>query len=275
MQTKDESTRYYFVDESGSGVLFNRFGRVVLDQDGVSVHFILGALTVKHPTKLHRELNRLRNDLLKDPYFAKVPSIKPGAKKTAQSFHAKDDIPEVRREVYRELMQHDLKFVSEVKSMRSVLRYVQERNKVDVEYRYHPNELYDFMVRLLFRNLLHKSDEINICFARRGNSDRTNALRVSILAAKKRFEQKTGIINQNNIHVIPDYSARNSGLQAVDYFIWALQRFYERGEDRYLSYIWPKVSLVHDVDDKHEKEYGVYYTKKKPLTLAAIKNRRV
>lgn len=61
------------------------------------------------------------------------------------------------------------------------------------------------------------------------------------------------------------------GLQAVDYFLWALQRMYERREERYLQYIWPKVHLVHDIDDTRLAEYGVYYTQKKPLALAAIK----
>jgi hypothetical protein len=56
------------------------------------------------------------------------------------------------------------------------------------------------------------------------------------------------------------------GLQAVDYFLWALQRLYERGEERYWEYVGSKVSLVHDVDDTRENDYGVYYTKKNPLT---------
>ena len=61
-----------------------------------------------------------------------------------------------------------------------------------------------------------------------------------------------------------------AGLQAVDYFTWALQRLYERGEDRYLSYLWSAVHLVQDIDDKRKSGYGVYYTQKKPLNTAAL-----
>ena len=61
------------------------------------------------------------------------------------------------------------------------------------------------------------------------------------------------------------------GLQAVDYFLWALQRLYERGEDRYWEYVATRVSLVYDVDDTRENEYGAYYTKKNPLTLEECK----
>jgi hypothetical protein len=52
------------------------------------------------------------------------------------------------------------------------------------------------------------------------------------------------------------------------YFTWALQRLYERGEDRYLIYLWPAVHLVQDIDDTRKADYGVYYSQKKPLTAA-------
>jgi hypothetical protein len=58
----------------------------------------------------------------------------------------------------------------------------------------------------------------------------------------------------------------------VDYFLWMLQRFYERREDRYLEFLWPQFSLVHDLDDTRQNAYGVYYTQKKPLTSAALEN---
>ena len=74
------------------------------------------------------------------------------------------------------------------------------------------------------------------------------------------------------MEVIPCLPKECAGIQAVDYFLWALQRLYEKQEDRYLNLLWPSVHLVHDVDDTREAEYGKYYTQKKPLTLAALKN---
>ena len=55
------------------------------------------------------------------------------------------------------------------------------------------------------------------------------------------------------------------GLQATDYFLWSLQRLWERGDERYLRLLWPAVGLVHDVDDKRLAQYGVYYTQKNPV----------
>ena len=55
----------------------------------------------------------------------------------------------------------------------------------------------------------------------------------------------------------------NTGLQIADYFLWALQRLYERGAERYVTYLQPSFRYVHDLDDKKDARYGVYYTRKK------------
>ena len=71
--------------------------------------------------------------------------------------------------------------------------------------------------------------------------------------------------------VLPTYPTGEVALQAVDYFLWAVQRVFEKREDRFLELLWPQCSLVVDVDDTREKEYGAYYTKRKPLRAAALK----
>ncbi len=94
------SIRHYFVDEAGDGTLFNKRGRIIVGTEGCSRFFILGLLDVLGPESLAREMEELRARLLADPYFKGVPSMQPEAKKTALAFHAKDDVPEVRREVF-------------------------------------------------------------------------------------------------------------------------------------------------------------------------------
>jgi hypothetical protein len=65
-----------------------------------------------------------------------------------------------------------------------------------------------------------------------------------------------------------------AGLQAVDYFTCALQRLYEKGEDRYVSFIWSAFRLVQDIDDNRQAGYGVYYTQKNPLNASALEWRK-
>ncbi len=264
------SIRHYFVDEAGDGTLFDRKGRVIIGTEGCSRCFILGLVDVPDPVSLQRDLADLRARLLVDPYFKDVPSFQPEAQKTALAFHAKDDLPEVRREVFAVLLRHPLRFLAVVRDKQKLLEYVRQRNERDAAYRYNPNELYDYLVRRLFRNLLHKDDEYNITFARRGNSDRTAALRTALEAARLRFAGQRGIVSAAPLNVLPRAAHEAPGLQATDYLLWALQRLYERREDRYLQYVWPLVRLVHDVDDTRSAQYGVYFTQKKPLTLAAL-----
>lgn len=269
MSDAGAARRHYFVDEAGDPNLFNARGRELPGEEGCSRHFILGVLDVAAPAFLASALDALRARLLADPWFRGVPSMQPERRKTALAFHAKDDLPEVRREVFALLLQHELKFYAVVRDKRRVLDYVRQRNRNDEGYRYHPNELYDTLVSRLFKDRLHLTPEVEVCFAARGKSDRTEALRRALETARTRFEQKWQRPNTAAIHARVSSPAHDASLQAADYFLWALQRHYERGESRYIELLWPAVGLVHAVDDTHVAPYGAYYTKKKPLVDAS------
>ncbi len=257
-------TAYYYVDESGDGVLFGKNGRIAIGT-GALTHFMLGLLEVKDPEALKRDLDELRQQLLADPYFKNVPSFQFHQGKTAHAFHAKDDMPEVRREVYRVLARHDMKFFAVVRDMRSVLAYVQERNRRGDDYRYKPNELYDQTTARLFKDRLHLHELCEICFAKRGPKDRTAAVRGALDIAAQRFTQKWGIAVTTQIQLSASTPAETTCLQAVDYWLWALQRYYVHGERRFVDLLWSQAGLIHAVDETDAAPYGVYYSKKKPL----------
>lgn len=133
-------------------MLSNAKGQVLVGQPGGAMgHFIMGLLEADDPVALSLDLEQLRADLKADPYFKNV-SFQPERGKTAVAFHAKDDLPEVRREVSALLLRHSVKFYAEVRDMRAVLSYVRERNGRNGTYRYHPNELYDSSAARLFKN---------------------------------------------------------------------------------------------------------------------------
>lgn len=192
-------------------------------------------------------------------------------RKTAVAFHAKDDIPEVRKEVFALLRETEgLRFFAVVTDKLSVLEYVRQQNERDSAYRYHPNELYDYLVRRLFKDRLHQDGGYEIMFSRRGQSDRTSALQQALDAARERFAKQWGVSSSAPMQVSAGIPLAHAGLQAVDYFTWALQRLYEMNEDRYVTYLWPSIHLVQDIDDKRSAGYGMYYTQKKPLDAAAV-----
>jgi hypothetical protein len=260
------SLRYYFVDEAGDPLLFNHRKQIVVGCEGCSAFFMLGLLDIVDPLALEHDMSDLRNRLLADPYFNHVPSMKIERKKTAIYFHAKDDLPEVRREVYSLLMRHEMRFFAVIRDKRRIARLVQEHNKKSLTYRYHPNQLYDRCISRLFKDRLHKDDGYTIYFANRGSKDRTAALKAALETARSNFRRTWSIQGSGPIDVYPIAARQSAGLQATDYFLWALQRLYERDEGRYWEYIWPSVKLIHDVDDLNRTGYGEYYTQKNPLT---------
>lgn len=264
----------YFVDEAGDPTLFNRKGRLIVGDEGCSRYFILGKLEIEDPEILSTQLATLREELVADPYFKAVPSMQPERRKTALAFHAKDDIPEVRREVYRLLLNAKVRFYAVVRDKSHLATYVQQQNTRDEGYRYRENEQYDLLVRELFGKLHHMAEEVRICFAKRGTKPRNAAFREALTQAATAFASSFGFLHPATNDIVSSTPPHCPGLQAVDYYLWALQRFYERGEERFLDLIWPQVGEIHDLDRLENGRRGVFYTKQKPLNLTAFENKK-
>jgi hypothetical protein len=274
-ERESQPPHLYFVDESGDGVIFDARGRMLVGTGKVQDYFTVGMVECRSLDALTADLDALRAQLLADPYFKGVPSMQPAAKKTALFFHAKDDLPEVRREVFKVLERHDFSFYAVVRTMSAVARRVKSVNERDPTYRYRPTELYDSAVRRLFDKKLHTRPAFDVIFARRGKA-RTEALRTHLLKAQEKSRKATGTYANAPIQVRAVPAHQHAGLQVADYCLWALQRLFTKGEDRFLSLIWPKVGLIVDADDTSEKPYGTYHTRKRPpLDAQKIKNRKV
>ena len=264
----------WFVDEAGDPALFAKGGRVVVATDGCSRFFIEGKLECRDVDALAADLSRLRAELLADPYFKGVPSLDPARQRTAVNFHAKDDPAEVRFLVFKLLARHELRFVAVVRDKLKLLDYATQRRRIDPTYRYNPNghELYDELTRRLFSRL-HGYGEHRVVFAQRGHKPRTRAFMEAIAHEDQALEVAMGLKRPKPTEVVCGFPKDHAGLQAVDYYLWALQRFYERGETRYLEYIWPQTLEIIDLDAQPQKKRGrargefVVFNKEHPLTL--------
>jgi len=238
------TSRQYFVDEAGDPNLFKRRGKPIVGEDGCSTFFIPGVADVADPETVAAELNSLRQTLIADPYFKDVPSFDPARGKTAVAFHAKDDLPEVRREVFKLLLKQDIRFYAVVRDKRVILEKVREHQTEKPTYRFHPNQLYDRCVSRLFKERLHKHDGYLIHFAKRGSSDRTEALEKALEAARRNLRASWGIAASSLIEIRAGEPKSVVCLQVADYYLWALQRLFERREDRFLQQVWSQVGLI-------------------------------
>lgn len=265
-------TSYLFVDEAGDTTLFARHGKPLAETGSISRYFMVGRLEVADVDALEAALARLRAELLADPLLNTMPSMQPAAGKTALYFHAKDDAPEVRHAVFRLLLRHPLKFSAVVRDKNVLLQEVQRRNASDARYRYRADghELYDDLSARLFDGcqLVGKQD---VTFAVRGSKPRTAALKAVLDAMDGGFDALADPHGVGRTSVHSGFPSQSAGLQACDYLLWALQRFYERGEDRYLKAMWPCFTRVLDLDVpavEGERVAAVEFNEKHPLTLA-------
>ncbi len=184
-------------------------------------------------------------------------------------FHAKDDVPEVRREVFKLLVENPVK-VQVVIRRKSVLAHLAKQTFSIMQIKLSANDIYDDLVKRLFRNLLHKADSNIIYFSKRGKKNRTNALADAIEKAKLNFEKKYNKRSDKPVNIISSSPKDKIGLQIIDYYLWALQRMFERKEDRYFELLKDNYSLIIDLDDKRKTEYGEYYSSRNRISLKKI-----
>jgi hypothetical protein len=225
------STKHYFVDEAGDGTLFDKKGRAIIGEEGCSKFFMVGLADITDAAAIKAEFDALRVQVSNDPFLKKLRQFKPERKETSVYFHATVDPVEVRWEVYKILLRHEFRFSAVIKTKQTVLEYVKSRNQQDKSYWYHEDELYDFILRRLFKDRLHQHDQYRVTFAIRGNKKRSAELRAAIEQARATFLRKHQIASLAAVEVIPAYSRNEVGLQVVDYCLWALQRVCEKPEE--------------------------------------------
>ena len=262
---------YSYVDEAGDPTIFGskRGSGVIVGQEGCSKFFIIGKLEVGDPVTLSDRLTKLRHELLADPYFAGVSSFKPERRRTAHGFHANNDLPEVRYQVFRLLRElgADLRFHAVVADKIVITAREMKRRETNPKARYQPNSLYNDLLRNLYAKFHRIANEYHIWVARRHKSDQSRALRRAIKDAEDDFEHRFGF-RRNAAHISVSDPNTVICLQAVDYFLWAVQRFYERREPRFLDMMWPQIAEIHDLHHGHP--HGTFFTGGSRPTLDTV-----
>ncbi len=137
-----------------------------------------------------------------------------------------------------------------MKDKRLLLLEAQAALAADPRPKYKPDgpALYDAMMRRLFTRLGRHGVHSRITFAVRGTKPRAAALKHAVLEVEQHLEHNFGFARNVSIDVASGDPSDVAGLQACDYFLWALQRSYERGEERFFNAMWPQFVEVIDTD---------------------------
>ncbi|MGB8643612.1 MAG: DUF3800 domain-containing protein [Anaerolineae bacterium] len=247
-------TNWFFVDESGDPTFYDENGTLIVGQPGCSPILILGFIETTDPHAIRRALARLHGEIESDEYLKGIPSLS----KTKIAFHAKDDVAEVRQAVFRLIRTLDFKaqFVVARKRER-VFRRVFHANE---------KEFYDYLVTILFENVLHRYTENRIYFSQRGSRVRQARLEQAIQASVAKFEKKWNRPVTSVIQVAPQTMLGEPCLQLVDYMNWAVYQAFVKRDMRYYHYVTDKVSLLVDRYD-HEKYPKNWYTSSNPFDI--------
>ena len=154
-------------------LFFNKRGKNLLNSGDVSRVFIVGYLETEEPNKIHKELEKIRNEIRGDEYLKSIPSVK----KSLLHFHAKDDCPEVREKVFKAIKNMDIK----------VFIIVLRKNVEIFQKKFNCNKkkMYEYAVEKLFENRLHLYSETDIYFSKMGNIVRENNMKEALKARKR------------------------------------------------------------------------------------------
>lgn len=237
MNQTEDCKHYYFVDESGDPVFFDRKGNDLLQSNDVSPVFMVGFIETENLHSIGEIFTSLKEEIKTDPYLVSIPSIS----KSITNFHAKNDCPEVREKVFKCIKEMDFKT--------HVVIARKNTNQFRKKFNANAKAMYEYLVSNLFENRLHLHSNINIYFSKMGNVVREKNMRSALNIAKSTFEDKWKVSTPDNIRIHIQEPSQIAGLQVVDYMLWAVYRAYTKREMRYVDFLKEKYSLIIDIFD--------------------------
>jgi len=276
MKAKKLHTIHRFLDEAGDCTFYGKKRKSIIGTPGVSNCFILGMVKFKEPFEpLREKIITLQQQVANDPYF-QVSSVIKKKERSSYFFHAKDDLPEIRKLFFDFIKTVSFSFEAIV-ARKSIERFT-TKHKDKEQY------FYADILSHLLKNKLQKGEKLVLNIAEKGTSTKNQNLTLALEKAKERFIEnqkrknsdlavpgQMPLIKRSDIKSAIVFNETNPIqeplLNIADYLCWALQRIFEKGETRYYDHVKEKISLIIDIYDKEKYEgFKNYYTPKQPLT---------
>jgi hypothetical protein len=251
---------HYFLDEAGDPVFYGKGKKFIIGEEGTSSSFILGMVRFNTDLRIvTKKVLELQKQVIDDPYFAEIGSINKKKKSYGFYFHATDDIPEVRKIFYEFIRSIDCSFEA-IAGHKIPDLFIKKHNGNEKEF-------YADLLSHLLNDKLQLDCRIVLNVAQRGTSTRTENLELGLQKAVNRFKlYKPGdTINTNVVFNIQNQTTEPL-LNVADYFCWAIQRVFERGETRYYEYLKDKISVIDLYDTENAATGRNIYTSENPLT---------
>jgi hypothetical protein len=271
-RTHNPQDRHRFIDEAGDMTFYTKKnGQKVISigNEGVSTCFMMGMVHVKEDLASARsKIRRFDKEIEESEFFRSFPSVMKSINHGRHGFypHAKNDPAELRYEFFK-LMLEDIDFSIQVVVGRKIPQIFERQH--------HGGES-EFYADLLSHLLKDKSSisGLVVDVAERGSSTSNVNLQNALKIARERN------LKSNRPGELPDGVRFNVQpydedplLALSDYGLWAVQRVYERGDEKFYRLMKKKIVLVLDLYDslRYEGWKNYYNPRKNPLTCAAIR----
>ncbi len=262
VENSNQPTMHRFLDEAGDTTFFGKGHECIIGTEGVSKSFIIGMVKFKQPlVELRKQMMEMQKEVELDPYYRGVPSIIKKVQSGGFFFHAKDDLPEVRKIFFEYIKKLDCSYEAVVARKIPEI-FIRKHNGKEAEF-------YADLLSHLLKNKFKLGKRLILNLAERGNSTRHTTLIAALDKATRRFNSKNPDKKIETAIVFNIQNPRTEPLLNIaDYFCWAIQRVFERGEMRFYEFLLERISLVVDLYDvSNWKGSKNYYTRKNPLTL--------
>lgn len=225
---------HFFLDEAGDTSFFGKGKVPIIGIDGVSNYFILGMVIFDSPLKEIREqIMALKQTVETDPYFKGIPSIERAKNKHGYFFHATKDIPEVRMLFYNLIKKLQFQFYGIV-CQKDITLFSKKHNGKE-------NEFYADILSHLLAELNDSQPKFILNIAQRGSSTRNENLQLALAKYKKRLLNSG---NEITIEFNVQDQIHEPLLNIADYLSWAVQRLYEKNENRFYDYLKEQIKIT-------------------------------
>lgn len=250
-----------FLDEAGDTTFYGKGKIPIIGTTGVSKTFILGMVKFNEPIEPIRiKILDLCSKVQVNSYYNKIPSVVKRSCKGSYFFHAKDDVPELRKEFFDFIQSVDCSFQAVV-GRKIISLFEKKHNGKDTEF-------YADMLSHLLKDKFTNQPRLVLNVAERSNSTAINNLEKGLLKAKNRyfFQNPNKKITDRISFCVHKY--QNEPLLSIaDYLCWVVQRIFETGETRFYNYMLSKISLVVDLYGSKSNGFNNHYDNNtNPLT---------
>jgi hypothetical protein len=263
MERENELHKYHrFLDEAGDTSFYGRGGVPIFGENGVSNCFILGMVSFNEDIgTIRNKIFEFQSTIQKSSYYASVPSVKKRVEKGGFYFHAKDDLPELKKEFYDFIKGINCSFEAVV-GRKIVKLYETKHNG-------RSSEFYADLLSHLIKDKLKKHPRLVLNIASRESSTSYQNLQSSLEKSVAQFfvSNPTVMEIETNVEFNVQPFSKEPLLSVADYFCWSIQRVFEKGETRFYDYLIDQIPLVVDLYDRdnYDKDKNIY-TPKNPLT---------